>query len=350
MTSELRRLFDLDLTFLLENGDPVETVSIGSTSFAPLEVLQQFEDRYDAEYRDWLASFFRPQQEENLDEILALHSNRGRFEELSDAVARGQVAPFVGSGLSVPSGIPTWAGLLRGAVSETTCEPRELDALLASGHFEEAAALLEAKSNQNLMDELLEHALKVANIAYVEGPVRLLPAIFPKLAITTNLDSVLEFCYQFESGSVPEVLSGAGVAEYPRLNDDRTRFILKLHGDSRKPASRVLFPGEYEAAYGPRGSVRSALANLYLNKRMLFLGCSLGSDRTVATLRQVHENEPSMARHFALLQRPADEQTRVAREHQLTEIKIHPIWYDGSHDDAHVALLYGLYLAKEAGA
>lgn len=349
MSRELKRLFELELAFAFED-EFADVVLIGSTPFTPLEVLPLFPDRYEVEYHEWLSSAFSGRQEETLGEILELHKNRGRFEELAEAVTRGQVVPFVGSGLSVPSALPTWADLLRGAVTETTCDPADLDALVSAGKFEEAAQLLESSSNQNLMNELVEHALKVRTIADVEGPVRLLPAVFPALAITTNMDRVLEFCYEYETEVASEVLLGAEIAEYPTLKDSTTRFILKLHGDARKPKSRVLFPAEYETAYGPDGTVRSALANLYRNNRMLFLGCSLGGDRTVSTLRSVHDSEPEMPKHFALLAKPPDESTRMAREHMLTAMKVHPIWYEGSHDDAHMAILYGLYLAKRIGA
>src|SRR5690606_20210301 len=39
--------------------------------------------------------------------------NRERFEQLIDCYLKGQVVPFIGAGISVAAGFPTWADHLR---------------------------------------------------------------------------------------------------------------------------------------------------------------------------------------------------------------------------------------------
>jgi hypothetical protein len=179
--------------------------------------------------------------------------------------------------------------------------------------------------------------------------VRLLPAIFPDLVITTNLDDVLEQHYRRCGVDFNEVLPGQDIARYRSMKTPTQRFLLKLHGDRRRAESRVLRKGEFEAAYAPGSVVREELVLLYRNHHLLFLGCSLGPDRTVQLISEVAKSDKGMPKHFALLSLPDSDPARVDRENFLTERGIYPIWYDGSHDESIQALLAGLLDAAGAG-
>ena len=113
---------------------------------------------------------------------------------------------------------------------------------------------------------------------------------------------------------------------YRRLATPTERFLLKLHGDRTKPISRVLTPTEYDRAYGPSGLVRSELTLVYQHNHLLFLGCSLGADRTVQVIGEVAVNDPHMPRHYAFLADPLDDGCRITREHFLVSRNIYPIW------------------------
>ena len=102
--------------------------------------------------------------------------------------------------------------------------------------FEEAADLLAAGTNPRLLTERVEHDLRVDDLAALRGPVRLLPALFPNLVITTNLDDVLEHAYHSCELSFSHVLAGGGLALYRSINLSSLRFLLKLHGDCRQSA------------------------------------------------------------------------------------------------------------------
>ena len=80
---------------------------------------------------------------------------------------------------------------------------------------------------------------------------------------------------------------------------------------------------------------------------MLFLGCSLGRDRTVGLIEEVSRTDAHMPNHYAFLQKPTSESDLIDREDFLTERGIFPIWYDLPHDDAIMALLDGLHLDED---
>ena len=244
--------------------------------------------------------------------------------------------------MSVPSGLPTWVDFLMRVRDFTQCSMAELQRLINSSSFEEAADLLASGTNPRLLAERIEHDLRISNPDVINGPICLLPSLFPNLVITTNLDRVLEHLYQSCNMPFGIVLWGKQFADYRRLKDPGGRFLLKLHGDCQDQEGRVLLSHEYEAAYAPNSPSREELTLLYRQYSLLFLGCSLGSDRTVRLLEDVAAADSSMPRHYALLAKPEDENDENSREQFLTERGIFPIWYDLSHEDAIMALLDGL--------
>jgi len=189
----LRSFFEEQIRFRLSDGTPIEgSVFIGETEFLPVESLKEDPDAYRTEFGIWLNEVWLPEQAELRKDILSLHANEKRYLDLLSATRRGQVVPFVGSGMSVPSGLPTWSDLLRKIKSFAKVDPEDLEKLLSISSFEKAADLLARGTNSRLLDERIEHDLRIDDPSCIDGSVRLLPAVFPNLVITTNLDDVLE--------------------------------------------------------------------------------------------------------------------------------------------------------------
>ena len=104
----------------------------------------------------------------------------------------------------------------------------------------------------------------------MSGPVRLLPALFPNLVITTNLDDVLEHAYRSCEQPFAHILAGAGIAQYRWMKSNSLPFLLKLHGDCRQPAGRILLSSEYDATYVVGSMIREEIALLYKMSNLLF--------------------------------------------------------------------------------
>jgi len=341
MPTALHAFFDEQVQFRLLDGTEVEGgILIGNTEFLPLEVLRDDADAYHEEFQLWLGEVWRPTQQQRRDEILALHANKKRYADLSQAVARQQVVPFVGSGMSVASGLPTWSDFLRGVRAYTPCAPADLEGLLEAHLFEEAADLLAACANPRLLTERVEHDLRVDGP--IGGAARLLPALFPSLVITTNLDDVLEQVYVACGRAFEHVLVADGLAQYRSLKSPTLRFLLKLHGDASGAAGRVLLSREYDQKYAPESTLRDELTLLYRHYHLLFLGCSLGADRTVGLIEAVAKSDVHMPRHYCILPLPDADTVRIRRENFLSQRGICPIWYDSPHDESLTALLDGL--------
>jgi hypothetical protein len=335
-------LFEDQLQFQTKTGAPLEgSVWIGESEFLPLEVLRTDRTTYVAEFNRWLEEDWRSEMQDSRLQIVTHHASQQRFIELTDRVRGGSVRPFVGSGMSVPSRFPTWSTLLRTIGESIGIPTARMGELLQAGRFEEAADLLAATANRRLLAERIEGELGRPLDSSAVGPIRLLPVIFPSLVLTTNLDGVLESCYDDGQQGELVTLAGAEISRFRSLKRDDRRFILKLHGDCHRRETQVLLTGEYDRAYA-RGSVpREELELLVRSNSILFIGCSLSFDRTVGQVEEISRIDENMPRHYAFLKDPGERQ-RLATEHGLTGIGIFPIWYKGGHDEAVSSLLAGL--------
>ena len=241
------------------------------------------------------------------DEIMQFHpDNPTVFKEIKDRIA--QLVPFVGAGLSViePGGsdpfYPLWEKSLR-MIGDKLTSPANRETL---------KAILNDKTNGNrLMDaaQFLEEKRTPANLAMdfaalftpnkLDGkdgklqqlPVWLLPMLFPGMAVTTNLDRVLETVYQKHNIDLPALLPGErpGVMRR-RLRELGSRFLLKLHGtveeDGTIDYGSVVFTAkQYEAHYSEDATLVQDLRSTYQSKILLFLGCSLDQDKTLDILQ-----------------------------------------------------------------
>ena len=337
----VRKWFEDELTFRLPDGTEAESVFLGTSELFSLPVLNDL-DLYEEEFNIWRTEDWKLRQQRIREEILGYYGNQDRYRDLVNAVERQQVIPLVGSGMSVPSGLPTWAEFLTRTGEYAQCDAAELSRLISCANFEEAADLLAECMNLNQLAERVEHTLRINDQDFIKGPICLLPSLFPNFIVTTNLDNVLESLYIFCEKKFAYVLSGKEIANYRQLKGPQERFLIKLHGNYQDRGGRVLLSQEYNEAYAVNSSIREEIALLYRSFSLLFLGCSLGSDRIVQLIHEIARADPHMPKHYAFLAKPDSDTARVAREGFLTERGIFPVWYDLPHDESIMALLDGL--------
>jgi hypothetical protein len=254
--------------------------------------------------------------------------NAQRIEELLRWMADGTVVPFIGAGMSVDSGYPGWTGFLEKRASELNLsEPvREL---IERGDFEHAADCLLQPLGPAPFQMLFRDVF--GRDAIIRGAVRLLPDVFQAALVTTNFDRVVERAYAL-AGRPLAVVSGP---EW-RANDDpvihRRPVLLKIHGDAADPERRVLTASEYDRHYAAGATLNRMLHALFTGAHVLFLGASLGTDRTCRILQET-VNEGKAREHFALVEIPAGEDALRERNVSLLARGIRPIWYPtGRHD------------------
>lgn len=335
----LKGKFDEELSAEIEkSGD----VNIAGYTFKPDLILKKMDyTGYDEAFIEWLDQ----RKEDSLaraEKILGLYDNQRRFNRLKDTYKGGAVIPFIGAGMSIPSGYPGWTEFLWQLRDETHVSKVDLNNLLSQGQYEEAAQALANDMSAGSFDEAIE--ITFGHDEDISGTIQLLPYIFNNSVITTNFDNVIKRCYEAEKLSFSETFLGADARELPRYLGDGSNVLVKLHGKANSRHSRVLTSTEYQRHYGEGNSLLSVIEAI-CTKTLLFIGCSLVVDRTIQTLIQHCDakGHDVATRHYAFLSISEDED-RLARKNDLAKANIFPIWYpaDDDHDECIEALFQKL--------
>jgi hypothetical protein len=306
-------------------------VEIEGYTFERARILRGLDEEvYRTLFQDWLEQR-RKDQLQKADDILSrFPENRARFLTLQALIARETVIPFVGAGLSIPSGYPGWTQFLWTLLPETKIPKEELDTLVSTGQYEVAADRIHQNMPNGAFFEAIENHYSLSkNLC---GPVQQLPNLFTQYVVTTNFDDVLERCYSEVEIPFEEILLGPDASETPRLIGQGKRVLIKLHGKSSTSRNRVLTKTEYDAHYAAGTTLESVIETI-ASKTMLFLGCSLTVDRTIQTLANIvhRKGAETMPRHYAFLPMEKDGD-RVSRRDELTPANIYPIWYPADDD------------------
>lgn len=329
----LKSAFD---AFLNEEG----TVEIAGYTFCRDAVLRELESvGYNEAFLEWCEQ----RKGENLtraEDILKQFDNAGRFRKLKEIYRRGAITPFVGAGMSMPSGYPGWTEFLYRMLPETRVEEEYFDTLIKGGQYEDAAEILHNDLPPGCFLEQVENEFGAER--EILGAVRKLPYIFNTAVITTNFDNVLVGAYDLAGCSFNEVLEGADAAEFPRLLGENKKVLVKLHGKANSSRKRVLTKSEYEKHYQDDQGLELVIEAIS-TRSLLFVGCGLTVDRTINCLgkivaRKGVENTP---RHYAFI-KLNDDDNRLARRDELARSNIYPIWYTGDHDESLEALFEAL--------
>lgn len=268
-----------------------------------------------------------------------------RFQLLCEKQVQGRVMPFVGAGLSVPSGFKSWGQLLKDLCVDSPPLLERVVRHIKDSAYEEAAQDICDTLGADTLHHDIDAHLGRAGFA-LGGPVRLLPKCFNSGCITTNLDTVLERVYREAAQKFSDRVWGTRLKhQQGHLNPDENK-LYKLHGTADEHGDRVLTQQEYEQTYANDISFHTVLDRLSGNRHLLFIGCSLGVDRTVQALAELKRSAgAAYPQHFAFL--PLFEGTdREARRIELARANINPIWYlasnEADHDDCMEALLIAL--------
>ena len=268
--------------------------------------------------------------------------NQSVFQQILDAQRKGTLSPFVGAGLSVPFGYKQWGGVLKELAENILDEDARSLVLdqLRRGEYEQAAdGVLE---NYPFM---LDQLPQIVSPDILQGcsdekkrstAAWVLPYLFRReLVMTTNFDRCLEECYLAHRNAAIPTVTPMNRDRLDQLQLNQELCLLKLHGDIGREAVSIddlVFTGEqYETHYADGSPLVRVLTQRFSSRRMLFLGCSLSSDRTMRVLEKVVSANRGI-RHFAIL---GCKQSEInARMKALAKLGILPIFYDESNHDA----------------
>lgn len=267
--------------------------------------------------------------------------NEQRFNQLIDRLIDEMVVPFIGAGISVGGGFPTWADHLRQQGRTAGIAGQQIETWLAQGEFEQVIAHIEQVHGRDVFAQEIRDVFgkrgSIQNITLV------ISEIFKDTLITTNYDQLLEQIYDNGKISTVQVINGVTAMETP---DPSKIAIIKMHGDIKNPARCILGKAQYDEAYGEADldldrAIPKMLNYYFTNNSLLFIGCSLNNDRTIQVFREIKSRagDYSFPQHFSIEQTPSDIKGLVARNSELARLGITAIWYPKKkHDQVEVIL------------
>lgn len=261
--------------------------------------------------------------------------NLDHFEQLVQCLEAGNVVPFLGAGLSVTGGFPTWKEHLHQQGRTAGIDQTHIEILLANGQYE---AVIEEIENVRGRDVFIQEIRDVfSRTGEITESVLQLTELFTDTVITTNYDRLIQQAYDTGEENAFQIINGLNALERPDV--DRVT-IIKLHGDIQNPARCILSKNQYDQAYGNKQlnmnlPIPKLLSYYYLNSSLLFLGCSLNRDRTMQVFQAVKDQigDADKPQHFCIEQAREDEKKLVERNAQLAKLGITAVWFEKGRFD-----------------
>jgi hypothetical protein len=227
---------------------------------------------------------------------------RRRADELARRASAGQLVLFMGAGVSVGAGLPTWGEFLR-QLATHPLQKIEMDVqqLARLGYSDQARIIERGFGGREVIGAAIEQILRRRHYSLTHAMLAALPV---REAVTTNYDTLFEqACDGIEQPCAVLPYDAPG----PEL-----RWVLKMHGCVRSPADIVLTREDYLRYAERRSALGGIVQALLITKHMLFVGFSLEDDnfhRIADDVRKVarssrRENDEPFGTSIVLVDRP----------------------------------------------
>lgn len=216
-----------------------------------------------------------------------------RLAKIAKSLAKSAIAdrmvPFMGAGVSMSAGAPSWKSLLRDLADAINLSGEMREALFASTVPELDQATFLARQFESLGEPFRETvAHLVERPRYGLAPV-LLAMTADEQAITLNYDTLFERACT-ACGRPRRILTGGSRGDAPAApNEPTDRWLLKLHGTADDPQTIVLTRDDYLGFAADRSALSAIVKATLLTRHLLFVGFGLADDHFHEILHDVKQ-------------------------------------------------------------
>lgn len=224
---------------------------------------------------------------------------------LIEQIAKGKCVVFVGAGLSMGAGLPSWSALLRKMMtwaenSGVKLEARaELDGYIDEGKLLMVAEEMLERLGKDRFRQFMEEVFQNPELQPTDAH-KLITQIPFSAALTTNYDKLLESAYELDV--VPPVFTHTQHAELSgALRSDKFHLV-KLHGTIDDIETIILARSGYRNLMNDRPAYHTYLTTILSTKTILFLGFSLTDPDPMEHLDELMEIfKGYTGTHYALM-------------------------------------------------
>jgi len=246
-------------------------------------------------------------------------TNRDIFlDEYSAALADDTAAIFVGAGVSMAAGYPSWKRLLHDIGQELGVDSGDVSdlAALAQWHIRQSAGA--TRIRQVIRDEI-----------GVERPIPATLNIIARLPVrhiwTTNYDKLIERAFSAISRPLDVISASSDIVLKPRAGAVR---LYKMHGSVDRLDDVVISTDDYELFRSRRGAFLPLLHAHLSSLSLLFIGLSLTDPNVRHVLSSIRENfSEAPPEHFAIV-RPPHRSDFASKEQFDARLTQHTLWAD----------------------
>ncbi|WP_299223184.1 SIR2 family protein [uncultured Psychroserpens sp.] len=231
-------------------------------------------------------------------------------EELLENFQNNRGAFFVGAGMSIEAGLPSWGQLITNLI-----DLAENKAWISKDRISEYRKLQKEGNQFLLLAEELKVELGDDFYEYIEntfGNPKINPTntmisileIKSSMIITSNYDMLIENAYIKLNGSMPSTFKYSQSREIANNYWKEKFFILKVHGDAKSDVNGIILSQkDYRKTLYREIGYKSILQSIFSTKSIFFVGTSMTDPEFNLLLDYLHESYhgggPS---HFLLIE------------------------------------------------
>lgn len=218
-------------------------------------------------------------------------SQKANASRLAGDAKVDRLSVFVGAGISIPSGAPSWGGLLESLAIKADMNEDDRESLKKLDFLDQPTILAE-----EMGDAFKPAVAEVITESSRYTPAHALLKTLKAPAVTTNYDDLYEAAAASCNDYLPTLPWQS--REMIKTDHDESNSLLKLHGCINHPESIILSRSDYMRYPDTSQALRGRLHGIFLTTEVLFCGFSMTDDnvhKIIDDIRKVlYENgEPT---------------------------------------------------------